>query len=93
MKKLLFLLLLAMNCHAETIATSENENGGLIVLTNEKCVSNKSGLLVYSTSPKNPTITGCWKGDENFIHILWSDGTLRSYEFGLWTMKKKKETM
>jgi hypothetical protein len=92
MKKLIGMMLIASSCQAGTVATAVNDAGGLIVLTDEKCGRISDSFFVYSTNPKMNTISGCWKVDENFVHIFWDDGSSRAYEFGQWDMKKTKKT-
>jgi hypothetical protein len=91
MKKLLLaiMLLLSLNAEAKVIAELANNGNGLIVITNEKCKSS-TGMVAYIQIPNFPTLLGCWTYDDDFVHIMWSDGDLRLYPMNLWTMKEKK---
>lgn len=91
MKKALILMLISAACFAETVATSENQGGGLMVLTDIPC-KDKRTFVVYSQQPRTKTITGCWFTDDQFVHVVWQDGDFRSYSFGIWTVKQKKES-
>lgn len=92
MKKLILILLLATAAHAETIATAQNDGGGIMVLTDIKCKDSKS-LVAYSTTNNNKTLLGCWFLDDNFVFIIWNDGDVRTYPFGIWVTKIKGKTL
>lgn len=82
----------SMTANAKTIAESKNKGGGKIVLTDEICSDNKN-LLAYSQVANASTLLGCWLTDDNFIHIRWDDGDLRSYPYNAWVMKPLKPTL
>jgi len=95
MKNLLLASLLLVCCSAEAkiVAESLNQSGGKMVLTTEKC-TNSTGYVAYSVMENNPTLLGCWLNDDDFIHIRWSDGDLRSYPYNVFIIKDKpKSTM
>lgn len=92
MKKLLLILLLATTANADTIATAENNNGGLLVLTDVQCKEKKT-LVAYSTNKNNQTLFGCWFLDDSFVFITWNDGDTRTYPFYIWNMRKKGSSM
>lgn len=90
MSRLLVALLLVIGvAQAEPIAETKNMGGGKIVLTNDKC-TNSNAFIAYSVMPNQPTLTGCWANDDEYIHIKWSDGDLRSYPYNGWYMLNKK---
>jgi hypothetical protein len=93
MKKLIVLMMIALNCQADTVATAKNNDGGLFVLTDIPC-EKKNTRLAYTTSDSKTTKMGCWFVDDNFVHIIWDQVGLRSYDFSIWKMAKTtKETM
>lgn len=89
MKKLLLgLVLVSTSAFCEPIASLTNQAGGKIVLTNEKC--DIAGYkLAYATHPDISTQFGCWTADSVTIHIRWSDGEMRAYDYSNWVMLKK----
>lgn len=92
MKKLILILMLATAAHADTVATAQNNGGGLLVLTDIKCKDKKS-MVAYSTLPNARTGVGCWFIDDNFVFILWDDNDLRTYPFEIWDTKRKGKTL
>ena len=87
-KLLIALLMLPALAQAEVIAITKNKGGGMIVLTNEAC--REAGYrLAYSQMDGMPTLLGCYGTDNQFIHIQWYDGELRSYPYNGWTIIKK----
>lgn len=88
-KVLVGMLLAVSVAQAEPIAETKNMGGGKIVLTNDKC-DNGTSYIAYSVMPNRSTITGCWANDDEYIHIRWSDGDLRSYPYSGWYMLNKK---
>ena len=93
MKKLLLALLLAVGmAHAGTVATSTNDAGGMMVLSDVKCNGERDLFVAYSTIPSSSkTLMGCWTMDDNFIFIRWNDGDIRTYPFSMWDIKTKKK--
>jgi len=84
MKKLLLSLILAASpVLADTVATLNNDNGGIMVLTDVAC-KDGSGYHMYSQSPSYRTLFGCWWSDNSMVHVTWSDGEVRSYPLALW---------
>ena len=77
-KLLIALLLLPLVATAKPIAETNNQGGGRIVLTNDKC-NDPNFKLAYSQMNGASTLLGCWGMDNTFIHIRWYDGDLRSY--------------
>jgi hypothetical protein len=89
MRKLLIALLaVPLLGHAEAVFETSNQAGGKIVLTDEYC-RDDSHKLAYSMVPGYDTILGCWTADNQYIHIAWYDGGLRSYDYSLWRKIKK----
>ena len=92
-KRMLLLALCFGTAQAETIAFVSNKGGGRIVITddtNKTCPSNTR--VAYTTTETNRTQTGCWTLDSLYIHILWSDGELRSYPLEAWEFTKPSKT-
>ena len=83
MKKLILgLCLLAGIVHADTVATSTNKAGGLLVLTDISC--KEGGFYAYASANGASTLFGCWWSDQTMVHILWKDGDVRSYPLQNW---------
>lgn len=86
MKKHLIALLLACGlAHADTVATSQNEAGGMMVITDVPC-KGKNGWYAYASARGSSTLFGCWWSDQTMVHITWDDGDVRSYPFGVWVV-------
>ena len=84
-------LLAVSAAHADTVATSVNDAGGLMVLSDVKCSGERNLFVAYTVVPSSSrTLMGCWTMDDNFIFIRWSDGDVRTYPFSMWDIKKKK---
>lgn len=84
------LLLLSLSVHASgIIAEMPNQGGGNISLTDIKCTTIKDTFIAYSNLSNGKSILGCWASDENNIFVMWSDGDLRQYPIGAFSMKKK----
>jgi hypothetical protein len=92
-KLLCALLLLPLVATAKPIAETNNQGGGRIVLTNDKC-NDPNFKLAYSQMNGASTLLGCWGMDNTFIHIRWYDGDLRSYPIeGFRMIEAVKPTM
>ena len=92
-KLLIALLLLPLIAVAKPIAETNNQGGGKIVLTNDKC-NDPNFKLAYSQMNGASTLLGCWGMDNTFIHIRWYDGDLRSYPIeGFRMIEAVKPTM
>jgi hypothetical protein len=84
MKKLLLSLILAVSpVLADTVATMNNDGGGIMVLTDVPC-KDGGGYHMYSQSPNYRTLFGCWWSDSSMVHVTWYDGEVRSYPLALW---------
>lgn len=74
--------------HAATVATIENQAGGTINLTDEKCLNDPASRFVYSRDAGGRIVlTGCWMFDGDFVFVKWDDGTVYSYPGGSVTMR------
>ena len=73
MKKLTVLLsiLLAAPVIADTKAYTRIEQGGEIVLTDEKCVAGGTMLRAYWYDNDHYTEEGCWRDDDRTIYVSW----------------------
>jgi hypothetical protein len=94
MKKLLWALLLCvMPIHAEEIAWTRNSNGGLIVLTNDTCWSRGKSYpdihQMYTVAGTGQTISGCYALENNYVRVIYEDGTEYRYPVGAFTVKSK----
>lgn len=75
---------------AAVIATTENKNGGVIALTNNKCPKNKAGRIVFAMSSGGTSVYGCYVLDDDFIHVSWDDGDTSIYHVGTFTLKERE---
>ena len=92
MRKLLIALaIIPVLAQAEATFELKNQIGGKMILTDVRC-TNGTGYIAYSTMSGYSTLTGCWTADSEFVHVLWSDGDLRSYPSRLWTYIGKSKT-
>ena len=87
-KLLIAVLLLSTVAHAESWETT-NQNGGKIVLTDTKCTSEPSKMVVFSQANNGPTLFGCWFYAEGYAMVKWSDGDIRAYPENLFAKKQK----
>ena len=78
MKKLLagmlILFSVAVSAEDNEIAVMENNGGGSIVLTQQKCpIPDSSDFRLAYTFDANLRIYGCWKlqRNERMVHVLW----------------------
>ena len=84
------LLLLSLNASAAgIIAEMPNQGGGNISLTDIKCTTIKDTFIAYSNLPNNQSVLGCWASDDDHVFVRWSDGDIRQYPVGAFTMKKR----
>jgi hypothetical protein len=90
MKKFLFLFFFCCCANATTVATMQNEVGGMIVLTDVKCKT--QGLVAYTTNPSSSTGFGCWFADDNFVHVNWAAVGIRSYAYESFSLPAKKSS-
>ena len=89
MKKLICLFLATLSiAYADTLATTPNNAGGLLVLTDVPCDGTR-GFHVYSSSPNSDTLFGCWFSDSSMVHITWRNGSVRSYELTGWEINEQ----
>jgi hypothetical protein len=78
MKKLLAVILIlfsvAVSADDNEIAVMENNSGGSIVLTQQKCpIPDSSDFRLAYTFDTSLRIYGCWKlqRNERMVHVLW----------------------
>jgi hypothetical protein len=79
----------ALPAHAEVIASSPNEAGGQILLTNAKG-SCTSGLLLMSTTRTGEYLHGCWAPYDNQVFVVYSDGTIRLYSMDGFVLRNRE---
>jgi hypothetical protein len=95
MKKLIIAVALCAStlAHAEVIATTPNNDGGKIVLTNEVCTDNgktyKSLYSGYTYTTTGSTMNGCWTIEDDNIHFIYTDGAQYRYPSSRFTVKEK----
>jgi len=89
---LLFFGLWMETSKAESIATMPNKAGGQFVLSDIKC-TDKPGYVAYATAKSASTLFGCWFYDDQYVHIMWSDGDTRSYNRTGWTVVKSGKSI
>jgi hypothetical protein len=84
------LLLLSLSVHASgIIAEMPNEGGGQISLTDIKCTTIQNTFIAYSNLPNGKAILGCWASDDDNVFVRWSNGDIRQYPIGAFTLKKR----
>lgn len=74
---------------------SENEAGGQIVLTFDICISPNGQEMdklfrVFAYSGKGLTLTGCWYLQDQYIHVIWRDGTRYTYLAGTFYRRSER---
>lgn len=75
MKKLLIaLLFVAANAHAENILYSQNQAGGLVVLTNEQGSCAQGTRAYFATDANTVLARGCYGYNEPFVLGVDTDG-------------------
>ena len=62
------------------VAYSNNDAGGKIVLTLNKC-EKASGTVAYTTAPDGKVDYGCWTFDELYIVINWDKAGVNNYTY------------
>ena len=62
------------------VAFSNNDAGGKIVLTNNKC-EKSTAFVAYTTAQDGKIDYGCWAYDELYIVINWDKNGLNNYTF------------
>lgn len=93
MKKLICTLALICSfAHADTVATAQNNGGGMIVLTNSKCTS-REGMVAYTNDGTGRTTLGCWFPEDSFIFVAWNDGDVRTYPYGIFKVVNKGKSL
>lgn len=69
---------LSTSAHAESWK-SQNNAGGMIVLTDRICEKYASLFQMYATNKDGETINGCWALYDGLIHVAYNDKTERTY--------------
>ena len=91
MKKLLIALLLVCSAaNAEKWGETRNGLGGKILLLMTTCDAKTDGRVAISTNPAGTNISGCWFYFSDMVHIVWTDGTVSSYDAGVFAVKESK---
>jgi hypothetical protein len=55
-----------------------------------ECKTKNGTFIAYSYLQNGKSIMGCWTTDNtDRVFIEWSDGDIRSYPIGMFTLKKK----
>jgi len=68
------------NTNAVVVAYSNNDVGGKIVLTINKC-EKLPGTVAYTTAPDGKVDYGCWTFDELYIVINWDKAGINNYTY------------
>ena len=64
--------LMAASAHAETVAWTPNQDGGLIKFTDTPCASSGYAATIVAADGRILQ-SGCWKTDIPTFDVLWSD--------------------
>jgi len=94
------LVLITPICHAEAIASMDNQSGGKIVLTNETCTRNGkvySDLFrAYAYNGTGTNVEGCFFIEDETVLIAWLNpdnpngaGTRSRYKLENFTLRQK----
>lgn len=90
MKLLLALLLTiaSFGTSAATIATMQNDAGGVTVLTSSHSSTCTGVMYVAFANSKGGgrTLFGCWSFADDFVFITWADRTTSSYPLSDFTL-------
>lgn len=86
------LLAFCLTAQAKAVAELPNKGGGKIIITDEAC-RQQGYKLAYTQMNGAPTMLGCWGMDNKFIHIMWYDNDLRSYELEYWRVIEVKPNL
>lgn len=88
MKKLLCIFFATLSiAQADTLATTLNNAGGLLVLTDVPCEGTRQ-YHAYTSHPTAETQFGCWFSDSSMVHITWRNGSVRSYDLNGWDINQ-----
>jgi len=94
MKKLCVLLvaLISSAAHADIFASARNEAGGEIVLLDSQGNCKSGSLQMFARTRGGSISTGCWFFDKPYVYVTYSDGDLRVYDGGGFTVADKYRT-
>lgn len=86
MKKTLLvsLLMVPMLAMAGTMLQLQNQSGGYIKLTDEKCPTQENALFAYTTSKTGEFVKGCWKLVDSMVLLNFENGATRAFEIDSW---------
>lgn len=83
MKRLLVILLMAASfcTQAASVATMQNDAGGVTVLTSSHSSTCTGVMYVAFANSRGGgrTLFGCWSFADDFVFITWADRTTSSY--------------
>lgn len=86
MKKALLLVALLATigvAQAKDVAYTENNAGGVIILTDRLCNGRDTGdgAVVYARGSGGKTVYGCWfyQAESNFVGVRYNDGNTYTY--------------
>ena len=70
-----------------------NKNNGKIVLEDYVCTGSngkryESLRTMFAVSGDGKTISGCWYVDENWVHVIYKDGSEYTYPAGAFRQNK-----
>lgn len=71
------------------LATSPNQGGGRIALTDEPCTD--TTFIAISFVDNGDTISGCWLAQQELVFVKWDDGTLKTYPADSFTLTKEAQ--
>ena len=70
----------ASTSNSVVVAFSNNDAGGKIVLTINKC-EKSTGSIAYTTAQDGKIDFGCWANDELYILVNWDKAGLNNYTY------------
>jgi len=71
------------------LATSPNQGGGRIALTDEPCTD--TTFIAISFVENGDTVTGCWFSEQELVFIKWDDQTVKTYPANRFTLTKEAQ--
>lgn len=90
-KLLLVLALLAPPVGASTIAVADNNAGGQIKLTDDRCDGQPDMRFAYATAPDGTYSAGCWQVLDDMIFVKYLSGKRRMYDILLFKLVPKAD--
>lgn len=89
-KFILALLFITPFAYAERWLESTNDAGGKIILLQTNCDNSGNGKLILASAPAGQTIRGCWYYFAEMVQVVYTDGTIYTYDPKNFIVKESK---